>query len=177
MKSLLMFSVLALCACTTQDSTPSMDTKPSTKSTANVEYQKPGASVDMKYEWLQKPVVGAPSKLKLEFQSGSGTPLTTSSITITADQNVQLSGNIKGGVLQVQKNNSGVMTQTIDVTTATEGLYYINVFVETENQGEKRSRAFAIPVQTGSSSKPSKHPTIVQQDGEPAVIELPAEKR
>lgn len=177
MKYLLLFSALALSACSTQDSAPSANVESAKEAKSGSAYQKPGASVEMQYEWLQKPEVGAPSQLKLVFQSNSSQPLTTSNITLTSDSNVQLRGDIKGGVLQVQKSHSGTMTQTIDVTAASEGLYYINVFVETEYNGEKRGRAFAIPVQTGGESKQKKHPNIVEQNGEPAVIELPAEKR
>lgn len=175
MKMLMLFGcVLALSACAAEDPTsvPTNDSVVTKK--AAPAYQKPGAPVELRYQWLQKPGVGSAGRLQLTLIRHSDTAMM---VNLRPDAQLQMSNN-KQASFSVQKSVSGPMTEVVDVVPVAEGLHYLNVFVETGSGDGRRTRAFAIPVQVGKvSEKALAHPYLVEQDDGSKIIELPAESR
>jgi hypothetical protein len=95
------------------------------------------------------------------------------STRFTASQNLQLTKAPKLDAMQLKANTP--IEDRLEFTPISEGQHYVNVFVETEVNGNKLMRAFAIPVAVGDIKPQAKQKPKLDADGNP-VVELPAEQ-
>ncbi len=175
MKSLI--SLAAMCVLAACSNSPSPTETSSTKNdtATSTGYQKPGAAVELRYQWLAKPEVGQTGKLKMEFVGAA--VKNGLNVRVDAEPALQLAGGKKSLVLQHSKSQSLSVSNDVDVAVIQDGKSYINVFVESGEGETKLGRAFAIPVVVGADTLKTEPANIVTQQDGSKVIELPAESR
>ena len=73
---------------------------------------------------------------------------------------------------------NSTITKTVEVSPQSEGLFYLNVFVQISWNGKPSSRAYSIPVPVGDkASAPVMKPggTLDTGDGDDRTVDVPAE--
>lgn len=119
---------------------------PTAKMARAVSNGKPGAAVDIKYDFKSKPEVGKPVDVKLAFIPSAGVESLDAKIT-------DMDGITVAGSLNPQFNN--VQTgqpyeHTFSLLANRAGVFYVSIEVTTQIGGAAASRTFAIPLSVGS---------------------------
>ena len=112
---------------------------------AAADYSKPGAPVELKYAFSKSAVAGSPVPVNLQFVSKVAVDKLTTRITVSDGLRLNKSPTFAATQLKA----GAPLSDQIEVTPSKDGQHYINVFVETEVNGNKLMRAFAIPVPVG----------------------------
>lgn len=119
---------------------------PTAKMARAVGNGKPGAAVDIKYDFRDKPEVGKPVDVKLAFIPSTGVESLEAKIT-------DMDGITVAGALNPQFNNVQAgqpYEHTFSVLANRSGVYYIAVEVTTLIGGVATARTFSIPLSVGT---------------------------
>ncbi|MGH8179148.1 MAG: hypothetical protein ACREV5_23040 [Steroidobacter sp.] len=117
---------------------------------------KPGAAVDIKYEFLGRPAVGTPTEVQLALIPNAGVDALDA--TISGMQGVTLAGPLTASFADVDPGKP--YTHTFSLLPDRTGVFYITVSVNTQIGGSTLGRTFSIPFVVGNPP--------AQQKAEPA---------
>jgi hypothetical protein len=119
---------------------------PTAKMARAVGTGKPGAAVDIKYDFKGKPEVGKPVEVRVAFIPNAGVESLAAKIT-------DMDGITVAGELNPQFNNvqSGQPYEhTFSLLANRPGVFYVTVEVTTQMGGAAAARAFSIPLSVGN---------------------------
>ncbi len=133
---------------------------------------KPGAAVNLKYDFLAKPAVGVPVDVDLAFIPNAGVNSMDiviggmDGLSLTGDMNATFS-DVKAG--QVYKNHFSLLANK-------EGVFYLTVAATTRIGNTSMGRTFSVPFVVGTPA-PVQKPTPPPKDatGQP-VQSMPAQE-
>lgn len=163
------FLMVALSACnsdpepeaaaTTSSTQPQKATDPTSRMARAVGGGKPGAAVEIKYDFLAKPEVGKPVDVDLALIPNTG--VSTLDVEITGMDGVTLTGplhptfnDVKAG--QAYKHQFSLLAER-------NGVFYLTVAATTHIGTATMGRTFSIPFVVGQAPAKEK-PTAPQQD-------------
>jgi len=131
---------------------------------------KPGAAVDIKYEFQSKPEVGKPVALDVALIPSTG--VSAMDVSITGMDGVSLTGSLTQTFNDVKAGEPYKLQLTVLPQTA--GVFYVTVAATTHIGGTTMGRTFSIPFVVGSVPAQEK-PSAPQKDstGQP-VQSVPA---
>jgi len=124
---------------------------------------KPGAAVDIKYDFRAKPEVGKPVEVRLAFIPSAGVDALEAKIT-------DMDGITVAGGLNPQFNNvqSGQPYEhTFSLLAHRAGVYYVSVEVTTQIGGASSARTFSIPLAVGAVAAQQKKAPRKDATGQP----------
>lgn len=130
---------------------------------------KPGAAVELKYDFKARPEVGKPVEVTLAFIPSVGVESLTAKIT-------DMEGITAAGVLNPQFDNvqaGQVYEHTFSLLADRPGVFYLSVEVTTQIGGATTARAFSIPLSVGSVTKQQKQTPPMDESGQ-AIESMPA---
>jgi hypothetical protein len=107
---------------------------------------KPGAAVNIRYEFRGKPAVGAPVDLELAFTPNAG--VDAMDATIAGMDGVSVTGQLTPSFTQVEAGKP--YRHTVQLVPNGTGVYYISVTVSTHIAGSTLARSFSIPFVVGN---------------------------
>jgi hypothetical protein len=118
---------------------------PTAKMARAVGSGKPGAAVDIKYDFKDRPEVGKPVEVKIAFIPGTGVESLEAKIS-------DMDGITVAGALNPQFNNVQAgqpYEHTFSLLANRAGVFYVSVEVTTHVGGAASARTFAIPLAVG----------------------------
>lgn len=121
-------------------------TDPTAKMSRAVGNGKPGAAVDIKYDFRAKPEVGKPVEVKLAFIPSVGVEGLEAKIT-------DMDGITVAGGLNPQFNNVQAgqpYEHSFSLLAHRAGVFYVSVEVTTQIGGASSARTFSIPLSVGA---------------------------
>jgi len=128
---------------------------PTAKMARAVGNGKPGAAVDIKYDFRAKPEVGKPVEVRLAFIPTAGVEALEAKIT-------DMEGITVAGSLNPQFNNVQAgqpYEHTFSLLANRAGVFYVAVEVTTQIGGATSARTFSIPLSVGAvTAKQKKSP-------------------
>ena len=154
------------------DAAPPPTESPDDKRMANaVATGKTSAPVDLKFDILAKPDVGAPFEIELALLPRLAAD--TLSVEVTGIPGLTV---VSGGALQFDKVLAGDRhVAKVLVQAEQPGIYYVNVVARMITQVQTEARTFSVPVVVGTVAASAK--TEPQRDAAGEAIEsLPAEE-
>lgn len=126
---------------------------------------KPGAAVDIRYDFLAKPAVGAPTELEIVFVPSIGVDALDA--TISGMEGVTLAGTLTPSFASVEAGKP--YTHTVSLLPDRTGVFYITVAVNTQISGSTLGRTFSIPFAVGNP--PPQQKAQPQKDASGQAIE------
>ena len=132
---------------------------------------KPGAAVDIKYEFVSKPSVGAPTELQVAFIPNAG--VDSLDATISGMEGVTLAGTLTASFADVEPGKPYI--HTISLLPDRNGVFYITVAVNTQIGGSSLGRTFSIPFVVGNPPAQKKAEPARDASGE-AIEPMKAEE-
>lgn len=144
---------------------------PVTKMARAVGSGKPGAAVDIRYEFLQKPVVGTPLTLEIALLPAAG--VDAMEATISGMDGLTVSGDLSASFANVQVGEA--YKHTVTVLPERSGVYYVTVSVSTQMRGQTLGRSFSVPLVVGDLPARQKTAPAKEASGE-AIRSLPAQE-
>jgi hypothetical protein len=136
---------------------------PTAKMARAVGTGKPGAAVDIKYDFRGKPEVGKPVDVKLAFIPSVGVESLEAKIT-------DMDGITVAGGLNPQFNNVQAgqpYEHTFSLLANRSGVFYISVEVTTQIGGAATARTFSIPLSVGTVAAQQKKTPPKDASGQP----------
>ncbi|PZN29067.1 MAG: hypothetical protein DIU71_15050 [Proteobacteria bacterium] len=132
---------------------------------------KPGAAVDLKYEFASKPELGVPVEVEVALIPTSGVESMT--LTVSGMEGITLAGELQYDVSQARAGE--VYRHTFSVLPEQAGVYYVTAVVTTTFSSATLARTFSIPFVVGSPP-PAAKATAEGAADEEAVESLPAQE-
>jgi hypothetical protein len=159
-------------ASTTQSAAPreKAPEDPTAKMARAVGDGKPGAAVELRYEFAHKPEVGVPTELEIAFVPRAGVDALDA--TITGMDGVTVAGNLKPHFDNVQTGQ--VYQHKVTLLPDQAGVYYITVAVTTQLSGASVGRTFTIPFVAGTSAAAQRKPEPTKDSEGQAVESMKA---
>lgn len=108
---------------------------------------KPGAAVDIKYEFVSRPEVGKAVELQLALIPSAG--VDSMNATISGMDGLTLAGPLTASFATVKAGEA--YKHNVSVLATRNGVFYITVSVDTEIGGATLGRTFAIPFVAGAA--------------------------
>lgn len=124
---------------------------------------KPGAAVEIRYDFGAKPAVGTPTELQIVFIPHAG--VDSMDISVSGMEGVTLSGGSSASFAQVEPQKQ--YTHTLSVLPDRGGVYYLSVVVTTQIGNSNLSRTFSIPFVVGNVPAQQKAAPQTDAAGEP----------
>ena len=141
-------------------------------------YAKPGAPVQLSHV-TTKVAVGEVSNVDLIFSTQAVDEMNrrgTIAVKINADAGLNLQGLTRSFEIQLEPNKTDYPL-SFTASSASSGLYYINVFVSMQVGTNTMNRAFSVPVQVGNATQKLKSLGSVSHDeNKQPVISMPAQE-
>jgi hypothetical protein len=106
---------------------------------------KPGAAVEIRYDFGSKPVVGTPTELQIALIPHAG--VDSMDIAISGMEGVTLSGPQSANFPDVEPQKPYV--HTLSVLPDRNGVFYLSVVVTTQIGNQNLSRTFSVPFVVG----------------------------
>ncbi|HEY6644805.1 MAG TPA: hypothetical protein VIZ63_21930 [Povalibacter sp.] len=129
------------------EATPAlMAADPTEKMARAVGNGKPGAAVDIKYEFVSRPEPGKPVQLDVALIPSAGVDSMTAKFS--GMEGITLAGDLAVEYANVQAREP--YKHSVSVLADTAGVFYITVSVDTVISGATLGRTFAIPFVAGS---------------------------
>jgi hypothetical protein len=138
---------------------------PTTKMARAVGNGKPGAAVDLRYEFRAKPAVGTPTELQVALIPNPG--VDSIQATLSSMEGVTLAGPLATRFADVEAGKP--YTHTVSVLPDRSGVFYISVLVQTDISGSQLARTFSIPFVVGNP--PAQQKAEPQRDAKGQPIE------
>jgi hypothetical protein len=124
---------------------------------------KPGAAVEIRYEFSSKPAVGTPMELQIAFVPHAG--VDSMDIAVSGMDGVTLSGTLNASFAEVE--SSKPYMHTVSVLPDRAGVYYLSVVVTTQIGNSNLSRTFSIPFSVGNVPAQQKAAPQTDASGQP----------
>lgn len=125
---------------------------------------KPGAAVDIRYDFASKPAVGTPTELQIAFIPHAG--VDSMDIVVSGMDGVSLSGPQSANFTDVEPSKPYM--HTLSVLPDRAGVYYLTVVVTTQIGNSNLSRTFSIPLAVGNvPAQQQKVAPQIDASGEP----------
>jgi hypothetical protein len=106
---------------------------------------KPGAAVDIRYEFSAKPAVGTPLELQIAFIPNAG--VDSLDVVINGMDGITLSGPQTVSFAEVEPSKPYL--HTLSVLPDRSGVFYLSVVATTQIGNSNLSRTFSIPLAVG----------------------------
>lgn len=135
-----------------------VQSKPTTVAEATASFAKavgdgkPGAAVTIRYDFGNKPAVGAPTDLDLAFIPNAG--VDSLEATVSAMDGITLAGSLTPSFTGVEAGKP--YRHKVSVLPDRTGVFYITVSVNTQIAGSSLNRTFAIPFVVGQPAPKAK---------------------
>jgi hypothetical protein len=123
---------------------------------------KPGAAVEIRYEFSGKPTAGTPNELQIAFIPHAG--VDSMDIAINGMDGVTLSGPQSASFAEVEPQKPYV--HTVSVLPDRNGVFYISVVVTTQIGNQNLSRTFSVPFVVGNAPAQQKPAPQTDANGE-----------
>jgi hypothetical protein len=124
---------------------------------------KPGAAVDIRYDFAAKPALGTPTQLQIAFVPHAG--VDSMNILVSGMEGVTLSGAQTADFLDVEPQKPYL--HTVSVLPDRSGVFYLSVTVTTQIGNSSLSRTFSIPFVVGNVPAQQKAAPQTDAAGEP----------
>ena len=124
---------------------------------------KPGAAVDIRYEFSAKPTIGTPMELQIAFIPNAG--VDSMEIVINGMDGVTLSGSLSANFAEVEPATPYM--HTLSVLPDRAGVFYLSVVATTQIGNSNLSRTFSIPFAVGNVPARQKAAPQTDASGEP----------
>lgn len=132
---------------------------------------KPGAAVNIRYEFSGKPTIGVPTELDVAFIPSAG--VDSMEATLGGMQGITLAGPLTASFSAVEAGKA--YRHKISVLPDRTGVYYITVSVNTQIAGSALNRTFSIPFVVGQPVVQQKPAPAKDAKGE-AIKSMPAQE-
>lgn len=142
---------------------PAAPEDPSARFARAVGNGKPGAAVEIRYDFGAKPSVGTPTELQIVFIPHAG--VDSMDVAVSGMEGVTLSGAATANFAEVEPQKQ--YTHTLSVLPDRGGVYYLSVVVTTQIGNSNLSRTFSIPFVVGNVPAQQKAAPQTDAAGEP----------
>lgn len=132
---------------------------------------KPGAAVNIRYDFAGKPAAGTPTELDVAFIPSVG--VDAMEATLAGMEGITLSGNLKASFTAVESGKP--YHHKVSVLPDRSGMFYITVSVSTQIAGSTVGRTFSIPLVVGQPVAQQKAAPAKDEKGE-AIEPMRAEE-
>ncbi|MET0533862.1 MAG: hypothetical protein ABW171_06525 [Steroidobacter sp.] len=132
---------------------------------------KPGAAVNIRYEFAGKPSAGTPTEVDVALIPSVG--VDSMEATLAGMDGITLAGNLKAGFSAVEAGKP--YRHKISVLPDRTGVFYITVSVTTQIAGSSVGRTFSIPFVVGQPVAQQKAAPVKDEKGE-AIEPMPAQQ-
>ena len=124
---------------------------------------KPGAAVEIRYEFQAKPAIGTPTELQIAFVPHAG--VDSMEVSVQGMEGVTLAGPLTASFTDVEPSKPYI--HTVSVLPDRTGVFYLAVVATTQIGNSNLSRTFSIPFAVGNV--PAQQKPAPQKDaaGEP----------
>ena len=124
---------------------------------------KPGAAVDIRYDFSAKPAVGEPTELQIALIPSAG--VDSMDATIAGMDGITLAGPLTARFEAVEGGKPYI--HTVSVLPDRSGVYYVTVSVTTQIGGQGLGRTFSIPFVVGHVTAQQKAEPSKDASGRP----------
>ncbi len=124
---------------------------------------KPGAAVQIRYDFMSRPAVGTPTELQLAFVPNAG--VDAMDIVVSGMEGVTLAGTLSASFTDVEPSKPYM--HTISVLPDRSGVFYLTVVATTQIGNQNLSRTFSIPFVVGTVPVQQKAAPQTDAAGEP----------
>lgn len=124
---------------------------------------KPGAAVEIRYDFASKPAVGTPTQLQIVFVPHAG--VDSMEVAINATDGVTLAGPLSASFTEVEPSKP--YQHSVSVLPDHNGVFYVSVVVTTQIGNSNLSRTFAIPFAVGNVPAQQKPAPQTDASGQP----------
>ena len=121
---------------------------------------KPGAAVDIKYEFASKPEVGKPVQLEVALIPSAG--VDSLEATFSGMEGITLAGPLTATLNSAKAGEP--YKHSLSVLANQNGVFYITVSVNTQISGASLGRTFSIPFVAGSLTAVQEKPQNTTRD-------------
>ena len=132
---------------------------------------KPGAAVNIRYEFSGKPTLGVPTELDVVFIPSAG--VDSMDAKLAGMDGITLAGTLIANFAPVEAGKP--YHHKISVLPDRTGVFYITASVNTQIAGSALNRTFAIPFVVGNVAVQQKPTPPKDEKGEP-IKSMPAEE-
>lgn len=132
---------------------------------------KPGAAVNIRYEFASKPAVGTPTDVDVAFIPSVG--VDSLEATLAGMDGITLAGNLQVSFSAVEAGKP--YRHKVSVLPDRTGVFYITVAVTTQIAGSSVGRTFSIPFVVGQPPAQQKPAPAKDEKGE-AIEPMPAQE-
>jgi hypothetical protein len=132
---------------------------------------KPGAAVNIRYEFSGKPNVGVPTELDVVFVPSAG--VDSMDATLGGMDGITLAGTLIANFAPVEAGKA--YHHKVSVLPDRTGVFYVTVSVNTQIAGSALNRTFSIPFVVGQVAVQQK-PTPPKDDKGESVKSMPAQE-
>ena len=124
---------------------------------------KPGAAVQIRYDFASKPAVGTPTELQIAFVPNAG--VDSLDVVVSAMDGVTLAGTLSASFTDVEPSKPYL--HTVSVLPDRSGVFYVTVVATTQIGNQNLSRTFSIPFVVGNVPAQQKAAPQTDAAGEP----------
>jgi hypothetical protein len=124
---------------------------------------KPGAAVQIRYDFMSRPAVGTPTELQLAFVPNAG--VDSLDIVVSSMDGVTLAGSLSASFTDVEPSKPYL--HTVSVLPERNGVFYLTVVATTQIGNQNLSRTFSIPLLVGNVPAQQKAAPQTDAAGEP----------
>lgn len=142
---------------------PAETADPSEKMARAVGGGKPGAAVDIRYEFEGKPEVGKPVQVEVALIPSAG--VDAMDVTFTGMDGITLAGPLQASFADVKAGES--YKHSLSVLANQAGVFYITASVNTQIGGATLGRTFAVPFVAGTAPVQKKPEPVTDGSGQP----------
>jgi hypothetical protein len=124
---------------------------------------KPGAAVQIRYDFASRPAVGRPTELQIAFVPNAG--VDAMDIVVSGMDGVTLAGSLSTSFTDVEPSKPYM--HTVSVLPDRGGVFYLTVVATTQIGNQNLSRTFSIPFVVGNVPVQQKAAPQTDAAGEP----------
>ena len=124
---------------------------------------KPGAAVQIRYDFASRPAVGTPTELQIAFVPNAG--VDAMDIVVSGMDGVTLAGTLSASFTEVEPSKPYM--HTVSVLPDRSGVFYLTVVATTQIGNQNLSRTFSIPFVVGTVPVQQKAAPQTDAAGEP----------
>jgi hypothetical protein len=136
---------------------------PMTRMARAVGNGKPGAAVQIRYDFASRPAVGTPTELQIAFVPNAG--VDSLEVVVSGMDGVTLAGTLIARFTDVEPSKPYL--HTISVLPDRAGVFYLTVVATTQIGNQNLSRTFSIPFVVGNVPAQQKAAPQTDAVGEP----------
>jgi hypothetical protein len=119
---------------------------------------KPGAAVQIRYDFASKPAVGTPTELQIALVPNAG--VDAMDVVVSGMDGVTLAGTLSASFTDVEPSKPYM--HTVSVLPDRSGAFYLTVVATTQIGNQNLSRTFSVPFVVGNV--PAQQKTAPQTD-------------